>query len=85
MSQIVEYDAKCYPALASNGGGMILLTVLVKRIEGTYKAYAGIVPDNSRADPQYETVLGWVAQNGAKVPYEQAKVIFGLDGKRYAH
>jgi hypothetical protein len=84
LSQIVEINAKSYPAMELGGAGLILLTVLVKRIEGTFKAYAGIVPDNSRADPHYEDCRGWVAQNGAKVPYEHAKFIFDLDKKRYA-
>jgi hypothetical protein len=84
-SKIIDVVANSYPALSHiDGSTAILLTVLVLRIEGTKKAYAAIVPDNSRADPDYSEVREWVKSNGNPLRYEQAKLIWPMPVEMYA-
>ncbi len=86
-SEIVGFDAKRYEAKLPDGAeaGMILLTVLVKRVEGTHKAYAAIVPDVSRADHAYDSFKGWVQANGSPLRYMQAVQIWpGMTQEEYA-
>lgn len=78
-SKIIDYNASSYPMLGNDS--VILLTVLTKRIEGTYKAYAGIVRDNSLNDPNYTTGLEWVKAHGNPVHEEIAKILFFFNGK----
>jgi hypothetical protein len=75
MSKIVGFDAKRYPlysGTADNLAGMVLLAVLVERVEGTLKAYAGIVPDNSLKDPNYSEASAWVKRFGDPLRYRDA-------------
>lgn len=86
MNNIQDFDARRYPMPEGEAiGGAILLTVLVKRIEGTVKAYAGIVPDTSRADPAYVAGCKWVHKNGNPLSYREAVKIWpGLEAREYA-
>lgn len=75
MSDIVDYSARAFPAWPT--GRVIILTVLCKRIEGTFKAYAAIVPMNTAdTDPDYENACIWVQSNGNQLLFEEAKAIF---------
>ena len=85
MSEIVDFDVKAYPSYPA--GQVVLLTVLTQRIEGTFKAYAAIVPDNSKADPLYRGTINWARSNGNPLRYEDAARIFphfNLQKKDYA-
>lgn len=96
MSEIVDYSARSFPVATSTGpafpmnpiGRAIILTVLCKRTEGTFKAYTGIVPNETADwDPEYENACLWVQANGTQIRFEEAKAIFGrlnLAGVRYA-
>lgn len=87
MSEIQAFDARSFPSPRPDGsqGNMIVLTVLVTRIEGTVKAYAGIVPDTSRDDPQYRGPAQWVKANGNPLTLKQAQAIWpGLEAWEYA-
>lgn len=90
MSEIQGFDARAYPSPMRRGEDSpaetaILLTVLVKRIEGTVKAYAGIVPDTSRQDPRYRAPAEWVRRNGNPLRYAEAARIWpGLTEQEYA-
>lgn len=89
-SEIQGFDARAYPSPMRRGEdsppeNAILLTVLVKRIEGTVKAYAGIVPDTSRQDPRYRAPAAWVRENGVPLRYAEAARIWpGLTEQEYA-
>jgi hypothetical protein len=86
MSEIVHTDAKRYPLFATERG-MVLLTVLTRRTEGKFKAYAAIVPDVSATDPDYNSVKTWVQANGNALLFREAHAIWPLllgDEKRYA-
>jgi hypothetical protein len=84
MSEIADFDAKRYP-LAFTERGQIVLTVLCKRIEGTFKAYAAIVPDVSLSDPHYLSVKPWVQNNGNPLRFKEAQAIWAqLVEKDYA-
>lgn len=75
--EILGFDARSYPApRGEEVGTMIVLTVLVMRIEGTVKAYAGIVPDTSRQDPQYREASQWVRRNGNPLTLKEARAIW---------
>ncbi len=79
---IVSHNARAFP---SPHGQMVLLSVLVKRYDG-YRAYQGIVIDNSIDDPDYILVRDWVAYNGNKMSYEDAsKNFYGLSEDKYSH
>ncbi len=86
MSEVQAFAARSYPSpQGEEVGNMILLTVLVKRVEGTVKAYAAIVPDTSRQDPQYRAPAQWVRKNGNPLSYREAvKVWPGLEAFEYA-
>ena len=86
MSEIQAFDAQAFPAMVDGRlASMILLTVLVSRIEGTVKAYAAIVPDTSRLDPQYRGPAQWVKANGSPLRFKEAAAIFpGLTQQEYA-
>jgi hypothetical protein len=86
MSEVQAFDARRYPMPEGEEiGGAVLLTVLVKRVEGTVKAYAAIVPDTSRQDPQYREPGQWVRRNGNPLSYREAiKVWPGLEAGEYA-
>jgi hypothetical protein len=85
MSEIIDFDAKRYPEMASEYSGHVLLTVLTKRIEGTFKAYAAIVPDVSIKDPSYISVSPWVRSNGNPLRFKEAHAIWAhLSEKDYA-
>jgi hypothetical protein len=75
MSEIIEHDAKAYP-VAFTERRHVLLTVLTKRIEGTFKAYAAIVPDVSKTDSEYMSVKPWVQSNGNPLRYAEAREIW---------
>lgn len=85
-SEIQAFDARSFPSPKGEGiGTMILLTVLVQRVEGTVKAYAGIVPDTSRQDSQYREPGQWVRKNGNALTYREATKIWpGLELSEYA-
>lgn len=85
-SEIQAFDARSFPALVDGRLGiMILLTILVKRIEGTVKAYSAIVPDTSRDDPQYRGPAQWVKANGSPLRYREAIAVWpGLEEWEYA-
>lgn len=86
-SQIEGFDAKSFPAWAADdpGATLILLTVLVRRIEGTVKAYAGIVPDTSRQDPYFRAPAEWVRAKGNPLRHREAAAIWpGLEPREYA-
>lgn len=75
--EIQAFDARSFPTPRGEEiGTMILLTVLVQRIEGTVKAYAGIVPDTSRTDPQYREPAQWVRKNGNPLTFKEATRIW---------
>lgn len=84
--EIQAFDARSFPSPRGDGiGTMIVLTVLVTRVEGTVKAYAGIVPDTSRDDPQYREPSQWVKANGNPLRYREAIAIWpGLEEWEYA-
>lgn len=86
MSEIQAFDARAFPAQqGAELATAILLTILVKRIEGTVKAYAGIVPDTSRQDPQYREPAKWIRANGAPLRFNEARAIWpGLIPQEYA-
>lgn len=83
---IIGIDAKSYPSLSHmDGTTEILLAVLVRRIEGTVKAYAAIVPDVSLNDPDYSTTREWVARNGNPLRFSEAQSIWpSITSKEYA-
>jgi hypothetical protein len=85
-SEIQAFDARSYPSPKGEEiSTMILLTVLVRRVEGTVKAYSGIVPDTSRQDPQYREPGQWVRKNGNPLSYREATKIWpGLELSEYA-
>lgn len=85
-SEIQAFDARSFPSLKGEEiGTMILLTILVQRVEGTVKAYAAIVPDTSRDDPQYRGPAQWVRKNGAPLRYREARAIWpDLEEREYA-
>ena len=82
-SKIIDIDVKSYPCHGLHPT-MILLTVLVQRVEGTFKAYAAIVPDTSRDDPNYEKIRPWVHSHGNPVRAEQAERIWPDVKGKYA-
>ena len=85
MSQIIAFEALRYPCFGGDHEAMVLLTILVKRVEGTVKAYAGIVPDDSREDPSYSKMKPYVQVHGAPLRYREAKAIWpDLKDKEYA-
>jgi len=63
---------------------MVVLTVLVKRIEGTVKCYSAIVPDTSIADRDYESIKPWVKAHGNPLRFDEAACIFQIEKKDYA-
>lgn len=82
---IIDIHAASFPAFGLPEPTSIILSVLVKRIEGTVKAYAGIVPDNSRKDPDYEEVREMVAARGNPLRYREAVMIWpSLKPEQYA-
>ena len=86
-SKIIDIDSRRYPSLsldADGAKGDILLTVLVKRIEGTFKAYAALVPDNSREDPHYKRTAPWVLQHGNALREDEATRLFHYCKGNYA-
>ena len=84
MSEIIGTRADAYPSPVAGNGQMVLLHVLVKRIEGTYKVYTGIVPDNSIADPQYLNSREWVKAHGAPMRWNKAIEMFDIKKGEYA-
>ena len=84
MSPIIDYNARAYPSPKEDGsqGIAILLTVLVKRVDGV-KAYAGIVPDTSREDKFYDRVKPWIAQHGNALRLEEARDYFVIRDGEY--
>lgn len=86
MSEIVDYSARAFPT--PTGGQMIFLAVLTLRQEGTYKAYAAIVPDNSEMNgPDYENACAWTQRKGSPLLPDDAKALFRklqVAGSRYA-
>lgn len=90
LAEIRAFDARSFPSPRGEEiSTMILLTVLVtvlvSRVEGTVKAYAGIVPDTSRQDPQYREAAQWVRKNGNPLRYKEALAIWpGLEAWEYA-
>jgi hypothetical protein len=76
MSQIVGYSARRYPTIVDNPLGFVVLSVLCKRVEGTYKVYSAIVPDNSVADPHYEGFVMWVQRFGNPARFVEARMNF---------
>ncbi len=83
---IIGIDAKSYPSLTHmEGTTEILLTVLVRRIEGTVKAYAAIVPDTSRVDRDYSASREWVARHGNPLRFSEAQSIWpSIKSEEYA-
>lgn len=87
MSEIVGKSIKAYPCPGLDGEPgkqMVVLTLLLKRVEGTMKAYAAIVPDNSIADPDYRGVLEFVKRFGSPLRYEDAKRLWVIKPEDYA-
>lgn len=84
MSEIVGKQALAYPSPVADNGQMVLLYVLCKRVEGTFKAYAAIVPDDSLNDPTYSKVVGWVQRYGSPVRHADACKLFDIRDKDYA-
>lgn len=78
MSRIIAIDCKSYPChgMGEEFPTMIVLPVLVQRVEGTVKAYTGIVPDTSRLNHTYKEAREWVARNGASIRHEAAARIW---------
>ena len=74
MSKIVGISPRSFPT--PDGATAIVLTILVHRVEGTFKAYAAIVPDNSLADPDYAGQLDFVKENGNPLRFAEAKINF---------
>ena len=70
MSTIVNYNACRYPT--PDGAGLVVLAVLCKRVEGTFKVYAGIVFDVSIEDRDYEKYKSWVQASGNPLRYKEA-------------
>jgi hypothetical protein len=83
-SKIVGIDAKRYPVPPDPVNGMVLLTILVARVEGSYKAYAAIVPDNSINDPRYSDVTEFVIHHGNPISEKQAISIWPSIKGNYA-
>lgn len=82
---IIDIHAASFPAFGLPAPTSIILSVLVKRVEGTVKAYAGIVPDNSRKDPNYKAVRDMVAARGNPLKYREAVIIWpSLKPEEYA-
>ena len=86
--EIQAFDARSFPTPIEGSddvGNMILLTVLAPRRDGKIKAYAGIVPDTSRQDPQYRAPAQWVRAYGNPLRYAEARAIWpGLEPREYA-
>ena len=84
MNEIIGFDAKALPANGVPFPTMVLLTVLVRRVEGTHKAYQAIVPDNSRRDHLYLEQRDWVASFGNPLRFEDARRIWDMKPEEYA-
>jgi hypothetical protein len=81
---ILNYNAERFPCPFSPTGGMILLSILKKSIDG-YRVYSAIVDDISRIDPGYGQYLEWVAAHGNKRSYRDAsKLFYGFSEDEYA-
>jgi hypothetical protein len=84
MSTIASIVAHAYPSPVAENGQMVMLYVLCQRIEGTFKVYAGIVPDNSINDPKYLKSREWVQRHGAPLRYAEAARLFDIKDLEYA-
>lgn len=84
MSTIVGDSVRTYPI--STGKQMLVLAILVRRIEGTFKAYAGIIEDTSTEEPDYrKRNAEWITHQGTPLRYEEAKLHWpSLVDKEYA-
>ena len=82
--EIIGFDAKSFPAAGIEHQTMVLLTVLVRRVEGTHKAYQAIVPDHSRRDHLYLEQRDWVAKHGHALRYADAARIWDMKPEEYA-
>ena len=86
MSEVISIDVKTLPLCCAQGRAAwcdydfsdtaVILTVLIKRVEGTYKAYQAIVPDSSQQDCQYSVEKVWVAKYGNKLSWREANTIW---------
>jgi hypothetical protein len=83
MSEIVHVHARAYPTVGVIPDRLVVLTVLIKSIDG-WRAYEGIVHDNSRNDPEYKLVRDGVRSHGNKLRAKEAAALFGIDEKEYA-